>query len=304
MLTTEQLIRRKNGLGGSDIAAILGLDPYRTAYDIYLDKTSPVLVGQEEEADASPEEELGPKYWGNALEDAIAEGYEKRTGFMTTKSDTIYHPLYPYLFAHPDRLIKGTDKGLEIKNVGYRQAHLWGDESRLIIPEQYLIQIVHYILVTGFDSWDIAALIGGNKLLIKTFHNDEKISSIRDKIEEESTRFWRQHVEKKIPPTFIPNAHSKNSLLKYYSTIEEKEIFLSKDVLKHKENYLKHTKLVTQNKALADSAKAHILKEMENASKAVFPDGSICMRKSIHVNSYTVPERDNIRLTFNNKSIF
>jgi len=84
----EWLRERKNYLGGTDLAAVCGLSPYRTALDVYLDKTSDDIT-----------EETSPAMrWGNLLEDVVAKAYSEDTGYdVEIEPNTIYHPEYKFL---------------------------------------------------------------------------------------------------------------------------------------------------------------------------------------------------------------
>ena len=104
MITEEQRIARKNGLGGSDIAAICGMNPYKSPYDVWLEKTRESIM------DEPPNMNM---QIGNALESLVADQYLNHRnlgcipnadpGITLYESSTIYYPHYPYLFGHPDR---------------------------------------------------------------------------------------------------------------------------------------------------------------------------------------------------------
>ena len=67
----EWLKYRKDGIGGSDIGAIVGMNPYRGAFDVFVDKTT----------DESPDiSDRDPVYWGTVLEPIVAKEFEKRSG--------------------------------------------------------------------------------------------------------------------------------------------------------------------------------------------------------------------------------
>lgn len=100
IIDREQWLReRKKGIGGSDVAAILGLSKWKSAYDIWVDKTTDVL--QEEYSNESI-------YWGNVLEEVVAQEFSKQTGFKVRRNNKILqHPEYYWMRASIDRKIVG-----------------------------------------------------------------------------------------------------------------------------------------------------------------------------------------------------
>ncbi len=286
MLTEQQRQRRQQGLGGSDMGALLGVSPWKTPYELYLEKTIPVL------SEDKPTEQMN---WGNWLEDGIAKGYEHISGYETVECDTMTHPEYPIFFAHPDRLIKGESKGLEVKNVGTWAGEEWGDSGSQKVPAHYFMQIAHYMYVTGYKEWDIAALFGGNSLRIYTFHHDKAFDDI---IQEQGLAFWKNHVEKKMPPEPTFTKKSQAFLKQHYKNVEEKTVFLSKDMTKWKEVFLSGKEKMKKIDEEVKIASAHILKAMETADKAILTDGSYFSRDLIKVKSYQVPAREDVRLRY------
>ncbi len=106
----EWLRERKNYLGGSDLGAIAGLNPYRTALDVYLDKTSDDI-----RCETSP-----AMRWGTLLEDTIAKEYAEVTGqTIEIEPNTIYHPSMKFLGANIDRWVGDKEYVLECKTAGF-----------------------------------------------------------------------------------------------------------------------------------------------------------------------------------------
>ena len=168
--TREEWLKvRKLGLGGSDMAAVLGLSPWRSPIDVWLDKTS----------DTVEEKESEPMYWGNVLEEVVAQEFAKRSGYKVRNNNfTLQSDEYPYLLANIDREIVGLDAGLECKTANAFKANEWDGDN---VPDAYYIQCQHYMAVTGKASWWIAALIGGNTFVYKEIkRNDEVIQAIID----------------------------------------------------------------------------------------------------------------------------
>ncbi|EGO8273418.1 endonuclease, partial [Enterococcus faecalis] len=91
----EWLEDRRKGIGGSDVATILGLNQYKSAYQLWLEKT-----GQVELKDTESE----PAYWGNVLEEVVAKEFQERTGKKVRRRNQVFeHSLHPFLRANIDR---------------------------------------------------------------------------------------------------------------------------------------------------------------------------------------------------------
>ena len=115
MLTQEQLAARKAGLGGSDVATILGLNPYKTPYQLWLEKT-----GRVEPDDLS--DNFAVKR-GNDMEALVAKWFSDETGETVHRvNSTLRKEEHPYLLGHIDRRIVGKKEGLECKTANWRMA--------------------------------------------------------------------------------------------------------------------------------------------------------------------------------------
>ena len=184
----EWLRGRKKYIGGSDIAAILGLSNYRSALDVFLDKTS---------EDVSDE---GSRFthWGTLLEDVIANEYSRVKGLEVEIEDSpIEHPKYPFLAANIDRWVDNKNYVLECKTAGAYKAKEWGEEGTDQIPEAYLCQVAWYRAITNVNVIDIAVLIGGNDFRIYKYRKNK---DLEDKIIKIGHDFWVNNVLKNLPP--------------------------------------------------------------------------------------------------------
>lgn len=196
----EWLEVRKLGLGGSDMAAVLGLSPWRSPIDVWLDKTS----------DTVEEKESEPMYWGNVLEEVVAQEFAKRSGYKVRNNNfTLQSEQYPYLLANIDREIVGLDAGLECKTANAFKANEWDGDN---VPDAYYIQCQHYMAVTGKSSWWIACLVGGNTFYYKEIkRNEEVIAAIIDT----GAAFW-ELVKNKTMPAPDDTKQCENALKKLY----------------------------------------------------------------------------------------
>lgn len=176
---------RRNGIGGSDSAAILGLNKWRSAVDVWLDKTGQIVEGQEENEFM---------YWGNVLEEVVAKEFERRTSLKVRKNNfMLQSTAYPFLLANLDREIVGKKVGLECKTASAYKSEEWEGDS---VPDSYYIQCQHYMAVTGYASWWIACLCGGNQFFYKEIPRNEEVIDV---IVGQGKEFWQHVTEKTMP---------------------------------------------------------------------------------------------------------
>lgn len=154
-LSKEDWLRyRKCGITGTDAGAILGVNPYRSAFQVYHDKISDTIEDIDNEAMRQ----------GRDLEDYVAQRFSEETGLKARRANAIYQSEeHPLLLADFDRLIVGQKAGLECKTVSPFSADKWANGK---IPAHYLARVDHYLVVSGFDCWYVAALILGKELII------------------------------------------------------------------------------------------------------------------------------------------
>ena len=189
------------GIGGSDAAVIMGLNSYKSPYQLWMEKT-----GQAEAPDLSGNQRI---YWGVKNEPNVADWFMEDTGKKVKRLGTLQSREYPFMLANVDRTIIGENAGLEIKTAAVSQAKKWkGDE----IPDAYYCQCLHYLAVTGADRWYIAVLIGGNDAIYKVVERNE--NDIKALIEAEAD-FWHL-VETNTPPPVDGSASCAAALSTQY----------------------------------------------------------------------------------------
>jgi putative phage-type endonuclease len=192
----EWLAARKKGLGGSDMAAVMGLSPWKSRYQLY----------KEKRGEAPDTEENDAMRWGKLMEPSLRQFYADTTGRIVRLPERIlYHPLYPILFANPDGLIAEELRGLELKMSRYSKG--WGEPGTAEVPDYYALQCQHYMLVTGFRVWDLVVSISGALPVMYELHADDELHAL---MIEEALKFWKQVVEGDAPePVSFSDAVSK-----------------------------------------------------------------------------------------------
>lgn len=266
------LAERRKGLGGSDVAAILGLSKYKTPYQLWLDKT-----GRETD-DSSGE----AAYWGNALEDIVAKEFAKRNGVKVQRvNDLIKHPTLDFAFANIDRAVINpaisgnvrikdgrltTDQILECKTANQFLQNQWGDDAESI-PDYYLTQCQWYLGNTQADICHLAVLIGGQKFKQYQIQRDDELISI---LHDEAKTFWHDFVLADNPPdpTTIDDC-----LHRWARHTDGKVIDADQSLIELITEYKEMKAALKDGEAEADALKLEIVKRIEDAECVVI-DGS------------------------------
>lgn len=206
MTHQEWLEDRRQGIGGSDVATVLGLNKYKSPYQLWLEKTGQVNV-------ASAQSEAA--YWGNTLEEVVAEEFSKRTGKKVRRRNQVFeHQKYPFLRANIDRDVVGENAILECKTANQYLDKEWEDDE---IPIQYICQVQHYMNVLNLDYVYIAVLIGGQKFVWKKMDRDQELI---DMITDRLVEFWTDNVEKGIEPAIDGSKATSDFLTQRYLDTE------------------------------------------------------------------------------------
>lgn len=213
MTHQEWLEDRRKGIGGSDVSTILGLNKYKSVYQLWLEKT-----GQVEVTSAQSE----AAYWGNTLEEVVAEEFSKRTGKKVRRRNRVFeHSKYPFLRANIDRDIVGENAVLECKTANQHLANEWDEDE---IPIQYICQVQHYMNVLNLDYVYFAVLIGGQKFIWKKMERDQELI---DMITEKLVAFWTENVEKGIEPAIDGLKATSDFLTQRYLDTEDNQTELN-----------------------------------------------------------------------------
>lgn len=247
----EWLEWRRKGIGGSDAAAIAGLSPWKSPVAVWLEKTGQV----------EPEEPGEAAYWGTVLEDVVAQEFSKRTGFKVRRRNAILqHPKYEWMIANVDRFVVGENIGLECKTTSAYNTKEWEGEE---IPAQYIVQVQHYMAVTGAEAWWIAVLIGGQKFLYKKVERDDELIEQLIDIERD---FWENHVVPGVPPELDGSLASTELVKRMYPRATLPTIDLpsqAKDLVADLENVKAELKLLEVRKSELENKLKHLLGEHE-----------------------------------------
>lgn len=194
---TAWLLQRRDGVGASECAAVLGLDKYATPYSVYLDKTGQIpLSGIDSE----------PARWGHILEPVIRDEAADRLGYPVRTIGGLASRERPWQRASLDAVLDVPGDGpipLEVKSTSLYLAEEWGDDQT---PDRAECQVQHQLAVTGAPYAFVAGLIGGQRLVIRRVDRDQELI---DHINAEEEAFWQHCIDRTAPPIVARDSLSK-----------------------------------------------------------------------------------------------
>lgn len=201
MTRDKWLESRRSAIGGSDAAAIIGLNPYSSPYSVWADKTGRLPEKPDNEA----------MRLGRDLEEYVASRWREATGKKTKRVNAIlYNKKIPFAHANVDRWVSGENAGLECKTTSIMNLKKFkGGEY----PENYYVQCVHYMAVTGADRWYLAVLALGKGFYHFTIERDEEEIAALMRQEES---FWNC-VKTDTPPAVDGAPATSDALKTIYS---------------------------------------------------------------------------------------
>ena len=200
----EWLKYRKSGIGGSDAGAVCGLNPYRTAMQVYQDKVSEEIEEMDNEAMRQ----------GREFEDYVAKRFMEATGKKVRRANAMfYNEEYPFMLADVDRMVVGENAGLECKTASPYMTEQWENGK---IPLSYQIQCLHYMAVCNADVWYIAVLIYGREFKYYRIERDEEMIADLIRIEED---FWQNYVLKRQIPSPDGSKLADSVIAEYYKPV-------------------------------------------------------------------------------------
>lgn len=261
----EWLDYRRQGIGGSDVAAICGVSRWNDPLGVWMDKTGRIEASEPNEA----------MYWGNVLEDTVRKEFVKRSGLKVRRVHSILqHPEVPYLLANVDGIIK-TPEGEGIFEAKTTNAFNKGEWSGDGLPDQYLLQVQHYLMVTGYNFAYVAVLVGGNEFIYKRIEADEEMIDLIRRLEVD---FWENYVMKDVPPE--PTAQSCQLLSKLYPGGKQEALILPEDSLELVKRFEMYQKQEKEAKSLKEEA-ANQLKALMQDHEIAKVDGYTINWKSV-----------------------
>ena len=218
-MSREEWLRwRTKGIGGSDVSVIAGVNPFRSIFQLWLEKTGQV----------EPEEtENDNTHFGNVLEPVVKRKFSKRTGLKVRgKRAALQSEDYPFMLADLDGVIyeNGKMNLFEAKTASAYKQEIWEKG----IPEEYVLQVQHYMAVTGAEKTYLAALVGGNRFYWKVVRRDEQ--KIAEIIALEKA-FWEENVLAGKEPVPDGSGATTDFLNEKYASSNGNTILLPEEAL-------------------------------------------------------------------------
>lgn len=274
---------RYRGIGASESASVLGLDPYQSAFTLFQRKIRLI---------ETPDNEA--MKWGRRLETAVADAFAEETGRKVWGGGIMLQSEpFPWLFATPDREQRAQDWDsdglLEIKTTGAHMSEDWKEE----VPVYYQVQLQHQLLVTGRKRGTVACLIGGQRFVWGDFERHDEFCEL---LIAKTDEFW-DRVQRGDPPD--PDASDSTFETLKHMSERGISVDLPDEALEwHRE----------RQRALAEEKDARERKEkytqlfaaaIGEASLGVLPDrvGAYAF-KTRHVREYTVAAQTRRELRF------
>lgn len=268
LVETEGLSRedwlkyRKRGIGGSDVAAILGISKWKSAVGLWLDKTN---------QSSEPEEENEAMLWGSIMEPVIRNHFAEVMGQPVVEVKAMLrHPEYPFMLADVDGVTvddEGNPAILEIKTASEYKRGEWEDD----IPAYYQTQVQHYLCVTGVGKAYVAVLIGGNSFKVFEVDADAEVQQMLIAVERD---FWNK-VQNMIRPEIDGSDAATELLNRAYRGGISEQIVLPEEAIEYVDRYMEASAEEDNAKAKKQDAANHIKEFMRDYDKAKCLDYTI-----------------------------
>lgn len=244
---------RKLGIGGSDASVVCGISRYKSPVELWMEKTNQL-----------PYQEAGEAaYWGTQLEALVRAEFTKRTGIeVSHASQLLQSEEHPFMLANLDGTCEHPEFGtciFEAKAASAYKSSEWDDS----IPDEYALQVQHYMAVTGYKGTYIAVLIGGNTFRWKFIERDEELIAMLVELESD---FWN-HVQSATPPPLDGSGASAKFLAERFpDSVPKSQITLPDTAAELIEQYdaaCEQLEAITEQKQEAENLLKQMLGENE-----------------------------------------
>ena len=250
-LTREEWLKyRTGGIGGSDVSIIAGLNPFKSVYQLWLEKTGQVELEETESEHA---------HFGTLLEPIVRKEFTERTGIKVRQKHMLLQSSeYPFMYADLDGVINedGELAIFEAKTASQYKMDTWEDD----VPAGYILQVQHYMAVTGAKKTYIAALVGGNHFVYHVVERDEVMIA---KIIAMEKYFWETHVLGGVEPVPDGSEATTNYFNSKFSNSNGQTIELPEEALAICEEYER----LSEELAVLESAKSAAANQLKSYLK-------------------------------------
>lgn len=254
MTREEWLTLRKQSIGGSDVAAVIGASRWSTPFKVWAEKTGRLERNKENSE---------YMYWGVVMEPILRAEFSKRTGFVVKEVNSIFASSeHEFLTANIDGYVvmeNGEYAVLELKTAGLYSENDWENG----LPVEYYLQVQHYLYVTGLRKGYVAVLIGGNTFKHIIVDRDEEVINT---IVSLAVQFWNYYMAADVAPSV--DSKDNEILTKLYPRSQSSSIKFTEEMISVFEQYEAAKLLIDQGKKAKEEAEARIkasLKENDTA---------------------------------------
>lgn len=258
---------RRQGIGGSDTSVICGINRYKSPVELWMEKTGQL----------PPQEAGEAAYWGTVLESVVRSEFSKRTGIAVNPVCQILQSVEnPFMLANLDGICEHPDYGacvFEAKTASAFKSGEWEDT----IPDEYQLQIQHYMAVTGYSAAYIAVLIGGNTFRYRLVERDEELIDMLVPLEAD---FWNHVQANTSPPLDGSDASAKFLSERFPHSMPKSRIVLPDaafDLLARYDAACEQVEVFTEQKQEAEN----LLKQMLGEHEAGTAGGRLITWKSV-----------------------
>jgi len=241
----DWLLERAKSIGASDSSAVLGINPWKSNVELWLEKTNP-------ESLLDQPDNLNMRL-GRDMEPILRQLFTEETGLQVRQDNHIrYDDEYPFLSTNLDGRIVGDKVPIELKTTGM----VWDG----MIPDNYFCQLQHQMMVTNSPYIYFAVLVlsnFGKQFIVEKYDRNERfIADMRAKM----VNFWMNHVVTGDAPDPVS---VKDARLLYKDTIEESTIEGSFDMITICEKIKDYNKDIKKIKSKADELRVSIMDTMK-----------------------------------------
>jgi putative phage-type endonuclease len=246
---------RTQYIGGSDIGAIVGLSPWRSPLDVYLEKT-----GQGREVVVTERMK-----WGTLLEPVILAEYSKRENRKVRRvAKPFVHPKHAFIRGHVDAMSK-SDDGARVVVEAKATSRQWDD-----VPDYYQTQVQWYMALAKSNVAHVAALVSGQYLSVYKVAADR---AAQNTLIEIAVEFWMDHVLAKVPPA----PRSEADVQKLWSAKTGKQIVATEEIERVARKIADIRAKINELEAVEQDKRDKIASYMLDATELIAPNGEVLL---------------------------
>ena len=266
-MTWENFLElRRNFVGGSEIASVIGCNPWASPAKTFCIKKQ--LIKKEPANEAC--------YWGNVMEPILRSEFSKRTGYPVKEIPYVLQatdPRFSFLIADLDGVttVNGQVGVIECKTANsYAAQEEWKNGEPGFIPTPYYLQIQLYLYITNLNFGYIIALLGGNHFVYHRIERDDETITGMLLL---ARRWYEQYFLPNIMPPPVSVSSDCSLLGQIYSKSEPKEIILDSTAGKIVQDYLDAAEAIKLAEKRKETAQAQLMALMKENETAIIAGG-------------------------------